>query len=38
MPTKMTSLSSGGMGFVYSSTSPVGMLCLRDDDGDKIYI
>lgn len=32
--TKTTSLSSRGMGFVQRSTSPVAMLCLRDDEGD----
>lgn len=34
MLTKMTSLSSREIGFVYSSTNPVGMLCLKDDEGD----
>lgn len=38
MPTNLSSLSSGAMGFVFGSTSPVGMLCLRDDGGDEIYI
>lgn len=38
MPTNSSSLSSGAMGFVYGSTSPVGMFCLRGDDGHEIYI
>lgn len=36
--TKMRTLSSGGISFAYSSTSPVGILCLRDDEGDKTYV